>query len=326
MLRWMRRILLGLLLTFAVIAVLLVLPYPTSATMHAQPASSYDDAIRRLSAIHATESELQLYPGCESRLLTDGVPTERVAVLFHGYRSCPLQFQLLGERLHRLGYNVLIPRMPRMGFRTRPNEQHGALSVEELVRYGTESLDIAQGLGGEVTVIGFSVGGLMAAWAAQFRDDVDHAVIISPFLEPEALPDALARPAVNLFRVMPNRYLWQDPELKGAVPNPGHVYQRNATRALAEIMRLGFALSQASNEAAPAADTLVFVANEADDVVDPDPVRELIDAWRGQGHPSVETFHFDAELGLDHDLIDPAHPRAKVDLSYPMLMQSILRR
>lgn len=318
------RVLLLCLLMFVVIALLLVLPYPTSATMRAQPASSYVEAMQRFEAINAAETKLALNPGCESQLLEHGAATGPVAVLFHGYRNCPLQFQRLGKRVHRLGYTVLIPRMPRMGFASRPNDTHGGLSKDELVRYGTEAMDIARGLGERVTVVGFSAGGLMAAWAAQYRDDVERVVIISPFMAPEALPDAFARPAANLFGVIPNIYLWQDAELKGATPNPAHVYQRNATRALSALMQLGFAVRRSSTERAPTAQQIVIIGNAADEVIDMDPVDELIHAWRQLGYNAIERFDFEKALGLDHDVVDPSHPKAKVEITYPILIDYIL--
>ncbi|NJP05385.1 MAG: alpha/beta hydrolase [Chloroflexaceae bacterium] len=48
--------------------------------------------------------------------------------------------------------------------------------------YASESVDIARGLGRHVTIAGISVGGTIAGWAAQFRADVDCAVLIAPAL------------------------------------------------------------------------------------------------------------------------------------------------
>lgn len=324
MLQTIGKALLVFMLLGVAFVVLLFLAYPMDARIPAQPASSYQEAILRFEAVKAAESGLPLHPGCESQLLTNGAATERVAVLFHGYRSCPLQFRMLGEQLHKMGYTVLLPRMPQMGFESRPNDNHGTLGIDELLQYSTETLDIAQGLGGQVTVVGFSAGGLLAAWAAQYRDDLDRAVMISPFLEPEFLPDAIARPAANLLRVMPNLYVWQDADLKENVPNPTHVYPRNATRPISEFMRLGFALRKAAKQNAPAPDRVVFITNAADDAVDPDPINELIDAWHSQGYESITRFQFEAVLELDHDLIDPRHPRAKTAVSHPILIDSIV--
>ena len=324
MLRTIGMILLGLLVVVLVIVVLLFLPYPTQSTSPAQPATSYEESVARLDAINEAESELALYPGCESQLLTHGETTEQVGVLFHGYRTCPTQFMALAEQRHEMGFIVFLPRMPQMGLEARPNEQHGQLTAGELVEYGTEALDIAQGLGDHVTVAGLSAGGLMTAWAVQYRDDVDHAVIISPFLAPQFLPDAFHRAAANFYQVMPNQFVWQDAELQENVPNPPQVYPRNATRALSEFMQLGYEIRRDARQKAPTSDSVIFITNAADGAVDLDPIDELIDSWQSQGYESIIEYHFEEELELDHDLIDPLHPNQKVEISYPVLLDHLV--
>ena len=47
---------------------------------------------------------------------------------------------------------------------------------------GARAVDIAAGLGDQVTIAGLSAGGVVAAWAAQHRRDVHRAVLIAPSL------------------------------------------------------------------------------------------------------------------------------------------------
>ena len=324
MLRTIGKILLGLLVVILVIVVLLFLPYPTQSTIPAQPATSYEESVARHDAINEAESELALFPGCQSQLLTHGETTEQVVVLFHGYRACPTQFMALAEQLHERGYNVLLPRMPQMGLEGRPNDQHGQLTAGELVEYGTEALDIAQGLGDHVTVAGLSAGGLMTAWAVQYRDDVDHAVIISPFLAPQFLPDAIHRAAANFYQVVPNQFVWQDAELQENVPNPPQVYPRNATRAISEFMQLAYEIRRDAKQDAPMSDNVIFITNGADAAVDLDPVNELIDSWQSQSYESITEYQFAEALELDHDLIDHLHPNEKVEISHPVLLDYLV--
>lgn len=324
MLRTIGKVLLVILLIILVVVVLLFLPYRTRTTATAEPAASYDEAVARFEELAAQEADLVLHPDCDTKLLTHGEETDRIFVLFHGYRSCPKQFLALGEQIHEMGYNVLLPRMPQMGYDSKPNEEQATLKADELVDYATEALDIAQGLGNHVTVAGLSAGGLMTSWAAQHRDDVDHAVVIAPFLEPEFLPDALARPAANLFHVIPNFFTWQDAELKEDVPNPPQVYPRNATRPISQYMLIGFETRTNAKDEAPTPDTIVFVTNAADGAVDLDPVDELIDSWQGQGYETITEFQFEEALQLDHDLIDPEHPKEQVDLVYPILLDHLV--
>ena len=324
MVRTIGKVLLGLLLVVIVLVGLLFLPFPMRSTATPEPATSYEEAVARFEEIEAEEADLALFPGCGTQLLTNGEATDRTFVLFHGYRGCPLQFLALGELIHDMGYNVLLPRMPQMGYADKLTEEQATLTTDELVGYATEAMDIAHGLGDNVTVAGLSAGGLMTAWTAQYRDDVDRAVIISPFLAPKALPDQLNRPAANLFSIAPNIFMWQDAELQEAVPDPPETYPRNATRPLSQFMLIGFEMLSDAKDNAPTPDSIVVITNAADGAVDLDPVDELIDAWQDQGYGAITEFQFEEDLQLDHDLVDPAHPRQQVELVYPVLLDLIV--
>ncbi len=98
------------------------------------------------------------------------------------YTSCPEQFRQLGQEFFDKGYNVYIPRQPYHGLQEQIDNELRYLRAEDLAAYGTESADIAQGLGEHVTVAGLSGGGTVASWLAQYRSDVDVAMPIAPFL------------------------------------------------------------------------------------------------------------------------------------------------
>lgn len=92
---------------------------------------------------------------------------------FHGFTSCPEQFRELGEQFFEQGYNVYIPRMPHHGHADQLSDALLNTSSEELAAFATESIDIARGLGDEVTVGGLSGGGTITAWIAQERNNAD---------------------------------------------------------------------------------------------------------------------------------------------------------
>ena len=69
---------------------------------------------------------------------------------------------------------------PIMDSRIRSRQEQSKLTAEDMAALTQETVDIAQGLGKKVTVAGLSAGGVMAAWAAQFRADVDLAVVMGP--------------------------------------------------------------------------------------------------------------------------------------------------
>src|SRR5262249_53762108 len=129
---------------------------------------------------HAPPAPLPAFPSRQggdhpalwrSRLLTHGQKVDRAIVLVHGITNCPQQFAALGDQLFGAGWNVLIPRLPRHGLCDRMTSALAQLTAAELRDYADGVLDIAAGLGDEVTIAGLSAGGVVAAWAAQHRHD-----------------------------------------------------------------------------------------------------------------------------------------------------------
>ena len=314
------RVLLVIALLIVGAVILLFIPFPGPAQPEAAPAATYDEALEKFTAMQAVDEELDLYPGCESQLLTHGQATERAVVLFHGYRNCPLQFTALGEELYDQGYNVLIPRMPQMGMDRANNQADADLTPAQMVAYTSNSIDILAGLGDELVASGLSAGGSATAWAIQNRDEVDDAIIMSPFFGPEFIPTALARPAARIFALLPNQFLWQDDELREDVPNPPQVYPHNSTRAISSLVRFGYITRDAARRSDPTGDTVVAITNDNDGAVDRDAFWALLDTWEGQGLEGLARYEFAADLGLDHDLIDPAHPKEQVDVAYPVVL------
>ncbi len=61
---------------------------------------------------------------------------------------------------------MLIPPLPRHGMAERQDTAHSHLPLQELAAYADRVVDIAQGLGERVTMMGLSCGGVTSAWAA----------------------------------------------------------------------------------------------------------------------------------------------------------------
>lgn len=101
-----------------IIVILIVLgmkPFKLDSEIGSNPASSYEEAAARINQIQAAEAELaELNPVCATQLLTHGDKVDNVIVFLHGFTSCPAQFAHLGEEYFEKGYNVYIPRIPRM--------------------------------------------------------------------------------------------------------------------------------------------------------------------------------------------------------------------
>ncbi len=287
-----------------------------------RPAAGYAEAVERIAALQA-EDTAAIGPLSHSIFMTHGQPVERAIVFFHGYTSSPAQFRQLGQMCFERGCNVLIPRLPHHGLTDRFTTEHALLTAEELAALADETVDIAQALGERVIVAGLSMGGVMAAWVAQERADVEQAVLIAPGLGLYLLPALLTRPATHLTLRMPNIFRWWDPILKDRAPDPGYGYPRYSTHALAQMLRLGAAVRARARRNAPAVRRIVLVTTASDLSVDNRSARRLAAVWQSHG-AQVRAHEFPANLLVPHDMIDPAEPTQRIDLVYPLLVELTL--
>lgn len=306
-------LILGVLIVLSIAALFLPLNYDPPGTP--APAPSFAHALARIEEIEAVEAALPLYAGCETQFLSHGEPTEQVALLLHGYGNCPLQFSAFAEALHARGYNVYVPRAPHMGWEPAFSAEQAKLTADELARYAQVSADIAQGLGEEVTVVGFSVGGVLGGWHAQ-RRELAQVLLISPAFDLPEVPDPLFAPVVRLAAVLPNLFLQPD----SGADDPEYVYPRNGTRPVSAFLLMASAVRDAAQEAAPATHAITVVTNANDETVAHDDIRELVVRWREQG-AHVSAYEFPQDLELGHDLIDPRQPDERTDLVYPVLFR-----
>ena len=280
-------------------------------------------ALARISALQTAEPE-GVNPVCRYRCFSHGRKTARAIVFFHGYTNCPQQFEQLGKIFFERGWNVLIPRAPHQGLADRLSPEQAQLTAEELIALVEESLDLAHGLGEQVTLVGLSMGGVMTAWAAQQRADLDRAVIISPAFGLQAIPARWTRLAAAIARRLPNFFRWKDPALGAKslapdAPGPAHAYPRYSSRGLAAMLRLRFVVEDAARRARPAARSILVITNPTDEVVDNAAAEHIVELWRKRG-ADAQTYQFERALGLPHDFIDPGKPGDWTRLSYPILI------
>jgi carboxylesterase len=290
-------------------------------TSQPAPVQDYAEAEARIAALSAAAGP-GMNPDCALQFLTHGQAVERAAVLVHGYSNCPRQYRALAERFFALGYNVLAAPLPHHGLADRMTEDHARLTAEELRVYADEVVDIAQGLGRHITMLGISGGGVTTAWAAQNRADLDLAVIIAPGFGFVDLAPALTVPATNIIPYLPNRFAWWDP-VGQAASGPAHTYPRYATHTLANILRLGFAVETAARRDPPAAARLIVVTNANDLAVDNAAAVRVAARWQRLAPDRVTTYEFPRELGLGHDLLDPDQPDQQADLVNDKLLALI---
>ena len=254
--------------------------------------------------------------------MSHGEKTERAIIFIHGYTNCPYQFVELGKLFYQRGYNVLIAPQPRHGLTDRMTEELAQLKAEELVTYADEVVDIAQGLGEHVTVAGISGGGVITGWIAQNRSDVDLAVLLSPAFGYAQVPPGLTLPASKLYLLLPNSFVWWNDELQENNP-PSHAYPRYSTRALAQLLRLSLVVQAQARKDNPMVSEILVVTNANDHSVSMPLIQKTVGLWRQYSDSDLRTYEFPAELGLDHDFIDPTNPDEQIDVVYPRLLDLI---
>lgn len=292
---------------------------PLRGRQQAEPTSQYDAALARLALLQAQEGDA-INPFCRTQLLTHGQRTARVMVLLHGFTNCPHQFHQLATQFYERGYNVLNTRLPRHGLADRLTPALAGLTAQEMADHTNEVLDIAHGLGAEVTLLGFSLGGALAAWAAQERSDLHRAVLVSPAIGLTVPQLRRQKLMGNLLALWPNFFQWWDPVAKDARTGPHHAYPRFASRSLAALLQIGTVVRHEAQRRKPAAQDILVITNPSDNVVDQTVIERVVAAWRQHG-ATVQTYQFPAEWQLIHDIMDPAQVEQQVARVYPQLIE-----
>lgn len=315
-----RRVVLIILGILFLIVVAAFIPWNTSISSHTAPVQDYAEALKRIQTLEMQEPT-NMNPVCRLQFMTHNKKVDKAIVLVHGYTNCPQQFHDLGQQFYDLGYNVLIAPLPHHGLADRMTDEHAKLTAEELAAYADEVVDIAQGLGDHVSMMGLSLGGVVTAWAAQNRSDLDLAVIISPALGFKQIPTLLTAPAMNIYAALPDSFVWWYPD-EQANGGPPHAYPRYSKHALMQGLRLGFATRAIANRQPPAAKRMVVVFNANDTAVNNELTMEFVKTWLAHG-ANLSTYEFPADLKLGHDLIDPSQPDQRADVVYPQLINLV---
>ncbi len=244
----------------------------------------------------------------------------RAIVLLHGLTSSPPQFERFARDLHERGHNVLVPRLPRHGRLDRLSTELERLRPDELYVAAGEYVEIAREFGDLVTVAGFSLGGLLAAWTAQHYD-VDRAVAIAPFFGVAWIPSFLMTGVAEFMLRVPNRFHWWDPILKDR-QMPGHGYPRYSTHAIAHMYRIAHALLHEARERAPLARRCVLVTNSRESAVNNRAVRRLFRSW-SEHRPGAVEMRVLRGLPPSHDVVEPLRHSRLADRAYPTLLSAI---
>ncbi len=261
------------------------------------------------------------YVSHDSILFTHRRQTPRVFLLLHGLTASPLQFESFGRMLFERGANVSIPRLPRHGLADRLTTELEGLTADELRTFARTSIAEAAALGDRVTVVGFSVGGLLAAWLGQ-HEPIERATAIAPFLGVAWIPQALMARAARLTLAMPNQFWWWNPMQRERML-PAHGYPRFATHAVAQAAHLAEELLVNAEASAPRARAVQIVLNASESTVSNPAARRLARAW-AMHRPDEIVLHRLRGLPLSHDIIEPMGSSIARDL-YPKLLDLVDR-
>ena len=281
---------------------------------------NYEEGARIVSGLQDLDGP-NVNPVCQTRFFTHGRRTPRALVLLHGFTNCPQQFDVIGRLFHAQGWNVLIPRYPRHGYKDRLNNSISELRAEHLLAVANRSADAAHGLGDHVTVAGLSLGGSLAGHLAQNHEHVDRAVLIAPMFGLKRVPGGLSRVLGRLAYLLPNFYLWWDPRFKERLPPP-YGYPRFSTHAYASLFRIAAGVAKTSRMVAPRAKQIAVMTNAAEPGLENRFTYRIVNEWREHG-ANVETHEFPLSDRLPHDLIDPGNPDQNTELVYPIVTRLI---
>lgn len=276
-------------------------------------ALTYEQASAAAQALESTDGgadSAELNPQCATEVLDRGERTQQAALLLHGYTNCPAQFRRLAQAYFDAGYNVVSLRLPAHGHADRLTKAMTDLTPAELASRTDTAMDITAGLGEEVTVVGLSAGGTLAAWLAAQRDDVTTAVLIAPLMVPKVLPNQAVAPLARAARYLPDYYVWWDGDLKAELASPPYAYPRFSIRSMGAMLALGRKAQSTVTRDEPL-DKLVIITTENDAAVSNAAVTSMGRRLEPLARETI-TLHFPAESGYSHDLIDPQGDNAEV--------------
>ncbi len=249
-----------------------------------------------------------------------GARRKRSVVLIHGMSASPAQFERVARDLYERGYNVVAPRLPKHGHADRLSTALERLRADDLYDAVGEYVEVGRELGERVTVAGFSLGGLLAAWIAQHYD-VDRCVPISPFFGISCIPNRLMGSVAERLLRVPNRFHWWNPILRDRhVHAPG--YPRYATHAIAHSYFIARSLLDEAQARHPSAEHVTIVANAREVAVNNYAIRRLYKRWRSHRPESVELSVLTG-LPLSHDIVTPSRPWKLADRVHPQLLRAI---
>jgi pimeloyl-ACP methyl ester carboxylesterase len=215
-----------------------------------------------------------------------------------------------------------VPRLPHHGYRDRLSTAHGKLTIDELRQWTNDAVDAALGLGERLTVMGLSLGGVLATWVAEQRAEVDCVLILAPAYGTRVIPLRATRAAARVMGRLPNLLIWWDPRVR-AETGIEYAYPRFATHVLAQLYDFSGDLLAHARANPPAARRVWMITNANDFAVSNSICDAFVAAWRSHNPPQIQTYQFPKNLRLPHDFLDPIDSAVQPDVVFPRLLEII---
>jgi pimeloyl-ACP methyl ester carboxylesterase len=265
---------------------------------------------------------LDLEPGvradARSIQFTQRKPTDRTAVLFHGFTASPRQLTKITGHLFADGWNVIVPRLPLHGYEDRMTTAFGALDMPAFLACADTAVAHARTLGSRLLLGGFSLGGALALWAAHHHA-AEHVVAIAPFFGLPFLPFPLQVPTAHFILRTKNHFFWWNPLLQEQC-GPAHGYPRFATHPIARMMLFTPTFLNEIQTIEPRTTHVTLGLNARETSVHNGIAREIAAAWARHSCTTVRT-HMIHGLPPSHDIIEPLRNGHLAERAFPQIKQ-----
>jgi hypothetical protein len=260
-------------------------------------------ALDRVARLIAADDEL-IAPACRTRLLSHEAPTPTVHLLLHGYTNAPAQFREVAQALFKAGDNVLVPRVPYHGYEDPLTRELSNLTPEVLETFCNEIVDAAAGLGDRLVVTGLSLGGLLAGYLGKMRDEVAEVRMVSPFIQPNAVPEWVDAPFDAAMRALPDVYSWWNPKLREKEVAGTWATPKFSMKAVGAQIGFRRQIERTDSPRTTRLDRVLLVVNDNDIAVRNDVAERFVDAQLAPIAATVELAALDKSLGFTHDVFE----------------------
>lgn len=267
-------------------------------------ASDWQISTDRIAALCERDTPMVAEPN-RTLLLSQGSPTPTAVVLLHGYTNAPVQMREVARAYFDAGSNVLVPRVPFHGYTDPYTRELTNVTPKVLEEFSNQVVDAASGLGDDLLVVGLSLGGLLAGYMAKMRDEVSLATLVSPFIQPNAVPEWVNAPFDAVMGALPDIYSWWNPKLQEKEVAGTYATPKFSMKAVAAQIAFRRRLDSTPAGRTTKLERVVLVVNHADIAVRNDVARSFVENELAPLAKAVDIVEIEKSLGFTHDVFEP---------------------